>query len=192
MRAAMRPAVPMAIRQHATKSRMVRAAAGMAGALTAAALRCSGVWALPHAPRTAPQKAECHHDARRLQFCACTPTTAVTARTHGPADGKVCLVTGASRGIGKAIALALGAEGAKVVVNYASSEDAAKAVAESIKASGGDAMTIKCNTGDREEIATMFKQVSDEWGTVDVLVNNAGARGLHRAVLIPPAVVRGG
>ena len=86
----------------------------------------------------------------------------------------MCLVTGASRGIGKAIALALGAEGAKVVVNYASSEDAAKEVAESIKASGGDAMTLKCNTGDREEIAAMFKQVSDEWGTVDVLVNNAG------------------
>lgn len=85
------------------------------------------------------------------------------------------MVTGASRGIGKAIALKLGSEGAKVVVNYASSADAAEEVAASIKASGGDAMTIKCNTGDREEIAEMFKSVMDEWGTVDVLVNNAGA-----------------
>jgi 3-oxoacyl-[acyl-carrier protein] reductase len=92
----------------------------------------------------------------------------------GLADGKVCVVTGASRGIGKAIAIALGTEGAKVVVNYASSADAAEEVAASIKTSGGDAMTVKCNTGDRSEIEAMFKQVSDEWGTVDVLVNNAG------------------
>lgn len=87
----------------------------------------------------------------------------------------MCLVTGASRGIGKAIALALGAEGGKVVVNYVSSEGPAAEVVEAIKASGGDAMAIKCNTGDREEIEAMFKQVNDAWGTVDVLVNNAGA-----------------
>jgi 3-oxoacyl-[acyl-carrier protein] reductase len=91
------------------------------------------------------------------------------------ADGKVCVVTGASRGIGKAIALMLGAEGAKVVVNYASSADAAEAVAADIKSSGGDAITVKCNTGSREDIEAMFKTVIDEWGTVDVLVNNAGA-----------------
>lgn len=98
------------------------------------------------------------------------------------ADGKVCVVTGASRGIGKAIALKLGSEGAKVVVNYASSADAAEEVATAIKASGGDAMTVKCNTGDREEIADMFKSVMDEWGTVDVLVNNAGA---HSSFFLP-------
>ena len=70
--------------------------------------------------------------------------------------------------------MALGSEGAKVVVNYVSSEGPAAEVAEAIKAAGGDAMTVKCNTGNREEIEAMFKQVSDEWGTVDVLVNNAG------------------
>lgn len=84
------------------------------------------------------------------------------------------MVTGASRGIGKAIALKLGSEGAKVVVNYASSADAAEEVAAAIKESGGDAMTVKCNTGSQEEITAMFKTVMDEWGTVDVLVNNAG------------------
>eukprot|EP01025_Chloroclados_australasicus_P049416 TRINITY_DN5628_c0_g1_i1.p1 TRINITY_DN5628_c0_g1~~TRINITY_DN5628_c0_g1_i1.p1 ORF type:complete len:281 (+),score=48.71 TRINITY_DN5628_c0_g1_i1:104-946(+) len=98
----------------------------------------------------------------------------VAAVAHGMADGKVCVVTGASRGIGKAIALMLGSEGAKVVVNYASSADAAEEVAASIKEAGGDALPIKCNTGSREEIEAMFKQVIDEWGTVDVLVNNAG------------------
>ena len=97
------------------------------------------------------------------------------------ADGKVCVVTGASRGIGKSIALKLGSEGAKVVVNYASSADAAEEVAAAIKASGGDAMTVKCNTGSQEEITAMFKTVMDEWGTVDVLVNNAG-------VIILPSV----
>ena len=90
------------------------------------------------------------------------------------ADGKVCVVTGASRGIGKSIALRLGAEGAKVVVNYASSEEAAKEVAESIRSSGGEAITVKCNTGSMDEITSMFKTTMDEWGTIDVLVNNAG------------------
>lgn len=102
------------------------------------------------------------------------PARAASAVANASAEGKVCVVTGASRGIGKAIALALGAEGAKVVVNYASSADAAEAVAAAIKEAGGDAMTAKCDTGDREAIEGMFKQVLDVWGTVDVLVNNAG------------------
>lgn len=96
-------------------------------------------------------------------------------------------MTGSSRGIGKAIALALGAEGAKVVVNYSASSDAAEEVASSIKSSGGDAMTVQCNTGKREEIEAMFKKVSEEWGTVDVLVNNAGVRRLTSA---PSATMR--
>lgn len=99
---------------------------------------------------------------------------ASSCTTYGLADGKVCIVTGASRGIGKAIALKLGSEGAKVVVNYASSADAAEEVASAIKSSGGDAMPFKCNTGSMDEIASMFKATMDEWGTVDVLVNNAG------------------
>ena len=95
-------------------------------------------------------------------------------RPGSRAEGKVCLVTGASRGIGKAIALALGAEGAKVVVNYASSAEAAEEVAAAIKASGGDAMTVCCNTGSREGLEAMFAEVLEKWGTIDVLVNNAG------------------
>lgn len=61
-----------------------------------------------------------------------------------------------------------------MVVNYASSANAAEEVAASIKSSGGDAMTYKCNTGSMDEITAMFKATMDEWGTVDVLVNNAG------------------
>ena len=67
------------------------------------------------------------------------------------------MVTGASRGIGKAIALKLGSEGAKVVVNYASSADAAEEVAAAIKASGGDAMTVKCNTGTEKRLQTCLR-----------------------------------
>lgn len=89
-------------------------------------------------------------------------------------DAKVCLVTGASRGLGAAIALELGQAGQKVVVNYAGSKDAADAVVESIKAAGGDAIAIQCNCSDQGEIKAMFKTVVETWGTCDVLVNNAG------------------
>lgn len=90
------------------------------------------------------------------------------------ADKPVCLVTGASRGIGKAIALALGAQGARVAVNYAASSAAAEEVAAAIKAAGGDAIVVGANVAKRDEIERMFKEVTDKWGRVDVLVNNAG------------------
>lgn len=89
-------------------------------------------------------------------------------------DAKVCLVTGASRGLGASIALELGKAGQKVVVNYAGSEDKALEVVEAIKAAGGDAIAIQANCGDQDSIKEMFKQVIDEYGTCDVLVNNAG------------------
>lgn len=111
----------------------------------------------------------------------------ISAARH--ADGKVCIVTGASRGIGKAIALKLGSQGGKVVVNYASSADAAEEVAAAIKASGGDAMPFKCNTGSMDEITAMFNATMDEWGTVDVLVNNAGASGIRSACSMADALL---
>jgi 3-oxoacyl-[acyl-carrier protein] reductase len=89
-------------------------------------------------------------------------------------DAKVCIVTGASRGLGASIALELGKAGQKVVVNYAGSEAKALEVVEQIKAVGGDAIAVQANCADQKSIQEMFKKVTDEYGTVDVLVNNAG------------------
>lgn len=89
-------------------------------------------------------------------------------------DAKVCVVTGASRGLGRAIALDLGKHGCKVVVNYAASEGPALEVVEEIKKLGGDAIAIKANCADPDSIAEMFNEAMDKYGTVDVLVNNAG------------------
>ena len=86
----------------------------------------------------------------------------------------VCIVTGSSRGIGKAIALALGAAGARVVVNYAASSAAADEVAATIKASGGDAIVVGANLSDPADIARLVDETVKQWGRIDVLVNNAG------------------
>lgn len=87
---------------------------------------------------------------------------------------RVALVTGASRGIGKAIALALAAEGAKVVVNYASSSAAADAVVAEIAAMGGEAIALQADVGKADQVDSLFNAVMEKWGRVDVLVNNAG------------------
>lgn len=88
--------------------------------------------------------------------------------------GKIAVVTGASKGIGRACALRLAKDGMTVVVNYShSDEDAAKAV-EEIKAAGGDAVAYKADVSDLNQVKEMFKFVSDTYGRVDVLVNNAG------------------
>ena len=87
---------------------------------------------------------------------------------------KVAVVTGASRGIGRGIALRLAKGGAKVVVNYAGSEDAAKEVVEIIKAEGGEAYAYKCNVGSFTEVEAMMNDVVEKYGRIDILVNNAG------------------
>ncbi len=88
--------------------------------------------------------------------------------------GKIAVVTGASKGIGRACALRLAKDGMTVVVNYShSDEEAAKAV-EEIKAAGGDAVAYKADVSDINQVKEMFKFVSDTYGRVDVLVNNAG------------------
>ena len=89
-------------------------------------------------------------------------------------DGQVALVTGASRGIGAAIASELGAAGATVVVNYASSPEAAMAVVARIEAAGGRAWSHQANVADEVQVEAMVKAVLEREGRLDVLVNNAG------------------
>ncbi|EFN55175.1 hypothetical protein CHLNCDRAFT_35597 [Chlorella variabilis] len=89
-------------------------------------------------------------------------------------ESGVCVVTGASRGIGRAVALALGAQGCKVAINYAASSGRAEEVAHQIEELGGEAIVVGADMGKADEIDALFKTVADKWGTVDVLVNNAG------------------
>ncbi|WP_278883665.1 3-oxoacyl-[acyl-carrier-protein] reductase [[Ruminococcus] lactaris] len=88
--------------------------------------------------------------------------------------GKVALVTGASRGIGKAIALKLAAEGAAVVINYHGSMEKAKEVKAEIESDGGIAEIMQCNVADYQATEAMIRKVTDDFGRLDILVNNAG------------------
>jgi 3-oxoacyl-[acyl-carrier protein] reductase len=87
---------------------------------------------------------------------------------------KVAVVTGASRGIGRATALALAAEGASVVVNYARSSAAADEVVAAITENGGSAIALQADVADADQVDALVKATMDKWGRVDVLVNNAG------------------
>ena len=90
-------------------------------------------------------------------------------------EGRVSLVTGASRGIGKAIALKLASLGSKVAVNYREREAEANSVIEAIASQGGgEAIAIKADVADTEAVKAMVEQVTDRWGSIDILVNNAG------------------
>ena len=87
---------------------------------------------------------------------------------------KVALVTGASRGIGRSIALQLAEEGYHVVVNYAGNQEKAEEVVEQIKQKGVDAVAIQANVSNGDEVKAMIKEVVKTFGSIDVLVNNAG------------------
>ena len=89
-------------------------------------------------------------------------------------SGKAALVTGASRGIGRAVALELARRGAKVAVNYVSQRDAADQVVADIKALGTEAIALQADVGDAAAVQTMIKTAQDQWGVIDILVNNAG------------------
>lgn len=89
-------------------------------------------------------------------------------------DTPVVIITGASRGIGKAIALAMGKAGCKVLVNYARSSKEAEEVSKEIEASGGQALTFGGDVSKEADVESMIKTAVDAWGTVDILINNAG------------------
>lgn len=89
-------------------------------------------------------------------------------------DGKIALVTGASRGIGRAIALALAKAGATVVINYAGNVQAAESVRQEIESNGGKTMLVQADVADIDAVNDMIKRVSDTFGQIDILVNNAG------------------
>jgi glucose 1-dehydrogenase len=88
--------------------------------------------------------------------------------------GQSALVTGASSGIGKAIAIALGEAGADVAVNYVSNPESAEEVAEKIRSFGSKAIVLKADVSKEDEVKSMFTAMFDAFGTIDILVNNAG------------------
>ena len=100
----------------------------------------------------------------------------------GRVDGRTALVTGGSRGIGRAIALTLAREGAKVAINYASNEAAAQEVAEEIGKLGGTAFLAQANVADAQEARAMVERVANEFSHLDILVNNAG---ITRDAMLP-------
>lgn len=89
-------------------------------------------------------------------------------------EGKVAIVTGASRGIGRAVAINLAQSGADVVVNYSGSEGAAQETVEAVQALGRKAIKIKANVANADEVASMVEEAHKEFGHIDILVNNAG------------------
>ncbi|ADE71233.1 MULTISPECIES: 3-oxoacyl-[acyl-carrier-protein] reductase [Priestia] len=89
-------------------------------------------------------------------------------------QGKVAVVTGASRGIGRAVAIELGKLGAKVVVNYSGSEAKALEVVDEIKGLGTDAIAVQANVAESDSVQAMIKEAISTFGSVDILVNNAG------------------
>jgi len=104
------------------------------------------------------------------------PSTSTSPRlpAHKVLAGQKALVTGANSGIGKGVALALGAAGADVVVNYVAGDDAASAIVEEIRRSGVRAIALKADVSSETEVSGMFDAMMKEFGTIDILVNNAG------------------
>ena len=88
--------------------------------------------------------------------------------------GKVALITGASRGIGRAVAIKLAAEGAKVAINFAGNITKAEEVKNAVESSGGEAMLVQGDVSDFEKVNEIVKKVVDTWGRLDILINNAG------------------
>jgi 3-oxoacyl-[acyl-carrier protein] reductase len=170
--AAARPAATTATPAAAARRPVVATAA--AATAEAPAVAASPVWT-----------GECGEDdrtrvlrSRRRRPSRLSPTPHTNLSPPPPptktTDKPVCIVTGGSRGIGRAIALALGAAGARVCVNYAASAAKAEETAREVEALGGEAIAVKADVSKRDELDALVKAAVDKWGTVDVLVNNAG------------------
>lgn len=104
----------------------------------------------------------------------------------GMFSDKIVLVTGGSRGIGRAIALEFGSRGATVIVNYNSSADAANEVLAAIKEAGGDGMVQQADVSDADQVTAMIKAITSEYGQLDVLVNNAGTTRDNVIMMLKP------
>jgi 3-oxoacyl-[acyl-carrier protein] reductase len=89
-------------------------------------------------------------------------------------EGKVALVTGASRGIGRAVAIRLAKSGAKIAVNYAGNQAAAEEVKQIIEQNGGEAILVQADISNAESVDAMVAAVMEAFGRIDILVNNAG------------------
>jgi glucose 1-dehydrogenase len=101
-------------------------------------------------------------------------STAPPVAVHKLLSGQKALVTGANSGIGKGVAIALGQAGADVVVNYVDNDAAAEAVVDEIKKAGAKAYAHKADVSSEDQVGAMFKKMMQEFGTIDVLVSNAG------------------
>lgn len=102
-------------------------------------------------------------------------------------NGKVALVTGASRGIGRACAETLAACGATVVVNFLNSADAAKAVVNGIQNCGGRAIAVRADVSERDDVAAMMDVIEQQFGQLDIIVSNAAAGGFRPLTQATPA-----
>jgi glucose 1-dehydrogenase len=111
-----------------------------------------------------------------------------------PLKNQKALVTGASSGIGEACALALGAAGAAVAVNYLSDAGEANRVVEAIRKTGAEAIAVKADVSREDEVTAMFAEIQKEFGTIDILVNNAGLQqdaAFHQMTLKQWSIVIG-
>ena len=99
-----------------------------------------------------------------------------------PLEGKVALVTGGSRGIGRAISLKLADEGADIIINYFRKRSTAESTAQEIQAKGVKVHSIKANVGEPDNIDSMFREIEEKFGRLDILINNA-ASGVARAAV---------
>lgn len=100
--------------------------------------------------------------------------------TNGKLSGKVALVTGSSRGIGKAIALRLGQDGANVVVTYAGNKDKAEEVVSAIETNGAKAIAIQVDMRNLDDVRNLFQKTLDRFGKLDILVNNAAGKNIFK------------
>jgi glucose 1-dehydrogenase len=100
--------------------------------------------------------------------------TATSMNQYRRLKGQSALVTGANSGIGKAVALEMAKEGAKVLINYLTNEDSVKEMLEEIKSFGGTAMAYNADVSDETQVKDMFREMFSNYGTIDILVNNAG------------------